>query len=105
MEEMKEDIQKIQSLLVTHLGPIEKLSQEEEDALIEVLMKIEYPNGRNVSKALSDNNIKITNRQLKPYKDFLILGHLTGCDKSTLPAYIKSRVKEDAYPGAIVKIV
>lgn len=93
------DRQLVQNLIVEHLGPIEPLSDELAHRVVDILTRVVYPSGRNIKEALETAGIQITTRQLKPYKDALIMARLGGRNDAE---FILARAQANYYPGAQV---
>jgi hypothetical protein len=94
------DKNKIIGLLNEHLGPITPLDRETEAELIKRIVEVDYPNGKNVRAAL--RGLDVSDRQLRPYKDALILGHINEISGDDLINYIKDNAV--IYPGAKLRI-
>ena len=91
----------VKKSLYEHLGPIDPLDNDTEAKLIDCLVEVAYPNGININRALAAIGVEVSDRQLRPYKDALILGYIGGLSGDDLKAHIKAtRV---FYPGAQMK--
>jgi hypothetical protein len=96
------DKQLVQNLIEKHLGPIEPVDRDIETKVIEILQSIAYLNNKNVQAALIANGIKITTRQLKPYKDAVIMARMGGNNDIE---FIRTRAQANFYPGAQIKFL